>query len=99
MMKVFIAAIAIFTANLALPKGYDNAIQGMIAELNQPGAIAVQITVGAADGVQEGDEFLVKRKNTEIGRLLVIDVYEDTALANITAADKILKRGDLVVHK
>lgn len=52
MMKAFIAAIAIFSVNLALPRGSENPIQGLISSLNKPGAIAVQITVGAADGVQ-----------------------------------------------
>jgi hypothetical protein len=99
MMKAFIAAIGVLTVNVALPTGSDNAIQGMIAKLNQPGAIAVQITVGAADGVQEGDVFVVKRQNKEIGKLLIIDVDEDTSTANITAADKNLTTGDLVAHK
>ena len=99
MMKAFIAAIAVFTVNLALPAGSDNAIQGLISNLNQPGAISVQITVGADDGVKEGDEFVVKRQNKEIGKLLVIDIDEDSSTANIIAAEKHLKTGDLVARK
>lgn len=99
MLKALIAAIAILTVNLSLSEGPDNAIKGVIAKLNKPGTIAVQITVGDADGVQEGDEFIVQRKNQEIGTLIIIDVDEQTAMANIIAVDDKLEIGDLVVHK
>ncbi len=99
MMKALIAAVAVLAVNMALPTASDNTIQGLIAKLNQPGAIAVQITVGAADGVQERDVFVVKRQNKEIGKLLIIDVDEDTSTANIITADKNLTIGDLVAHK
>lgn len=99
MLKALIAAIAIITVNLARTDGPDKAIHGVIATLNQPGAIAVRITVGDADGVQTDDEFIVQRKNNEIGKLIVTDVDEDYAMANIIAADVKLERGDHVIHK
>ena len=99
MLKALIAALAILTVNLALSDGSDNAINGVIATLNKPGTIAVRITIGDADGVQKGDEFTVRRNNNEIGKLIVIDVDEDYAMANIIAADVKLEIGDHVIHK
>jgi hypothetical protein len=99
MLKALIAVIAIFTIDLALTDGPDKAINGVLAELNQPGTISVRITVGDADGVQKGDEFTVRRNKNEIGKLVVIDVDEDYATANIIAADVKLERGDHVIHK
>lgn len=99
MLKAFMAAIAIFTVNLAPSIGPDNEINGMIEKLNKPGTIAVQITVGDADGVQQGDKFVVQRKKKDIGKLLIIHVDEETAMANIIAVDNKLEIGDLVVHK
>jgi len=99
MLKALIAAIAIFTVNLARTDGPDEAIQGVIATLNQPGTISVRITVGDHDGVQKGDDFTVRRKNNEIGKLIVIDVDEDYSTANIIAADVKLESSDHVIHK
>jgi len=61
MLKSLIAAIAFFTVNLAVTDGPAKAINGVIATLNQPGNIAVRITVGEANGVKIADEFTVRR--------------------------------------
>ncbi len=99
MLEALIPAIALFALKLAVIDDPDNTINGVIATLNQPGNIAVRITVGDADGVQTGDEFTVRRNSNEIGKLIVIDVDEDYAMANIIAADIKLEIGDNVIHK
>lgn len=99
MLKSLIAAFAILIVNVVPTDDPGDAINGVIATLNKPGTIAVRISVGDADGVEKGDEFTVRRNKDEIGKLIVFDVDEDDALANIIAADIKLEIGDNVMHK
>ena len=99
MLKSLIAAFAILIVNVVPTDDPGGAINGVITTLNKPGTIAVRISVGDADGVEKGDEFTVRRNKNEIGKLIVIDVDEDDAMANIIAADIKLELGDNVKHK
>ena len=99
MLKSLIAAFAILIVNVVRTDDPGDAINGVITTLNKPGTIAVRISVGDADGVEKGDEFTVRRNKNEIGKLIVIDVDEDDAMANIIAADIKLELGDNVKHK
>lgn len=98
-MKALIAALMIVILHLTPATARDNTISGMIKELNTPGMITVEITVGEDDGVEKGDEFVVRRNKREVGKLIVISVHQDTAMANIVAVDEKLERGDIVVRE
>ncbi len=97
MLKASFVVLTLVTMFFATPTAPPRQIQGLIQELNTPGTIAVQITAGTADGVETGDELLVQRNGKTIGRLEVIELRENSSIANILAAERPFERGDVVI--
>ena len=94
MIKTAIAVIGIARSSAIPPAASALKIQGLITKLNQPGTICVRITVGSVDGIEKGDEVIVRRNGKPIGKLKVTKVLADILLADIVEAKESLERGD-----
>jgi hypothetical protein len=72
------------------------ACEGVIMHLNKPGAIAVEVSIGSADGLKPGDILLVVRNEKRIGKLQIAKAEHDRSSATITAVEdgQSLKTGD-----
>lgn len=75
-------------------------IEGRILQLNKPGAIDVEISVGSGDGLKAGDVLVVSRKGKRIGRVKLAKVEPDRSTALITEIgdEEAIERGDRVIR-
>lgn len=75
-------------------------VEGRILQLNKPGAIAIEISVGSGDGLKAGDVLVVSRKNKPIGKVKLAKVEADRSTATITEvqAGEVIERGDRVIR-
>ena len=58
-------------------------VQGEIVQLNKPGTILVELSVGADDGVKTGDTLIVSRKDKRIAKLKIAKCESNRSTANI----------------
>lgn len=79
----------------------DKGVIGEITQLNKPGAIVVQISIGRKAGVKTGDIMIVKHRQTRVGMLKVTSVESDHSLAAITEVEghATLQIGDEVTKR
>jgi hypothetical protein len=75
-------------------------IEGRILQLNRPGAIDIEISVGSGDGLKTGDVLVVSRNGKRIGKVKLAKVEPDRSTAAITElGDKeVIERGDRVIR-
>lgn len=85
-MKNIVLIIAFLGADTSLVVAADKkdpAVEGAIVQLNQPGTILVEISVGSDDGLKTGDIFVVSRKDRRIGKLKIAMCEPDRSTAKI----------------
>ncbi len=76
-------------------------VEGRILQVNKPGAIEIEISVGSGDGLKTGDVLLVvSRKGKRIGRVKLAKVEADRSTAAITELgdEEVIERGDRVIR-
>jgi hypothetical protein len=75
-------------------------VEGRILQLNKPGAIDIEISVGSGDGLKTGDVLVVSRKGKRIGKVKLAKVEADRSTATITEiGDKeVIERGDRIIR-
>lgn len=81
-----IAAIIAFLGFAASAVAADNrnlAVVGIISQLNKPGTILVEITIGSDDGLKVGDILVVSRKGKQIGKVKIAKCEPDRSIAKI----------------
>jgi hypothetical protein len=76
-------------------------VEGVLLELNQPGAITVVISLGADDGVKSGAILTILRNDKRIGSLKIAKVERERSTAAIMAVEdvKALEVGDQVTNQ
>jgi uncharacterized protein (TIGR03067 family) len=77
------------------------AVEGVLLELNQPGAILVVISLGTDDGVKPGDILTILRKGQRIGSVKIARAERDKSAATIMTVQEVktLEVGDQVTNQ
>lgn len=88
----------VLVASIAIGADTRVSVEGIIVQLNEPGTINVEISIGSDDGVNMGDTFVVMRDNDRLGQLKIFEVTPDRASAKISRLKdaKSLRKGDFV---
>jgi hypothetical protein len=75
-------------------------VEGRILQLNKPGTIDIEISVGSGDGLKTGDVLVVSRKGKRIGKVKLAKVEADRSTAAITdiADEEVIERGDRIIR-
>lgn len=75
-------------------------IEGRILQLNKPGTIVIEISVGSGEGLKTGDVLVVSRKDKRIGKVKLAKVAADRSTASITEIgdEEVIERGDRVIR-
>lgn len=70
-------------------------------QLNKPGTILVEISIGSDDGLKTGDVFVVSRKDKRIGKLAITKCEPDRSTAKIIVVNdgETLQIGDQVANR
>ncbi|MCA9074124.1 MAG: hypothetical protein KDA93_03755 [Planctomycetaceae bacterium] len=93
-----LASLVLFST-IAIGADAEDQLKAVIVVINEPGTINVEISIGTDDGVKVDDLFDVYRNDEQLGRLKIVQVSADRAVAKITKLNdsKILRRGDNVL--
>ena len=76
-------------------------VAGAILQLNKPGTILIEISIGSDDGLKTGDVFVVSRKDKRIGKLTITKCEPDRSTAKIIVVNdgETLQIGDPVANR
>lgn len=103
-MRAFTSFVAVMGIAASIAAAADVPpvpVTGRILQLNKPGAIAIEISVGRGDGLKIGDVFVVSRKDKRIGKVIVakVDADQSTATIQEVANGEVIERGDQVIRQ
>ena len=66
----------------------DAKVEGLIVQLNKPGTIVVELSIGSDDGLKQGDTVVVSRKGKPIAEVTVAKCEGARSTANIVSVQE-----------
>ena len=100
-IATLIAVLGLATSIVVAADKPNVPVAGAILQLNKPGTILIEISIGSDDGLKTGDVFVVSRKDKRIGKLTITKCEPDRSTAKIVVVNdgETLQIGDQVANR
>jgi hypothetical protein len=100
-IATFIACLLLVASIAEAADKREFVVEGLVMQLNKPGTILIELSVGSDDGLKTGDVLVVSRKDKRIAEVKIARCESNRSTANIVSVKEgeTLQAHDRVANK